>query len=212
MPRQKYTIHLTASDREKLKSIISKGVCPARTITRARILLNIDSSAENRYKTAGLAELFGVSQATVNNLKKAYHEKGIDCIYRKKRSTPPVESKVTGEVEAHLIALACHNPPAGYCRWTLRLLSERMVEMNYIDSISHTTVGKVLKKNALKPHLVEEWCIPKEQSADFVSCMEDVLEVYSRPYDERYPVVCMDEKPLQLLGEAREGRPKAMAH
>ena len=68
-----------------------------------------------------------------------------------------------------------------------------MVEMNYIDSISHTTVGKILKANDLKPHLVEEWCIPKEQSADFAACMEDVLEVYSRPYDERYPVVCMDE-------------------
>ncbi len=132
MPRHKYTIYLPASDKKKLKSIISKGVCPARTITRAQILLNLDSSAENRYNTAGLAKLFGVSQTTVNNLKKAYHEKGIGCIYRKKRNSPPVESKVTGEVEAHLIALACHNPPAGYCRWTLRLLSERMVEMNYI--------------------------------------------------------------------------------
>ena len=80
-----------------------------------------------------------------------------------------------------------------------------MVEMNYIDSISHTTVGKILKANDLKPHLVEEWCIPKEQSADFAACMEDVLEVYSRPYDERYPVVCMDEKPLQLLAHARKG-------
>ena len=116
-----------------------------------------------------------------------------------------MECKITGDIEAHLIALACHNPPEGYCRWTLRLLSERMVELNYIDSISHTTVGKILKENDLKPHLVEEWCIPKEQSADFAACMEDVLEVYSRPYDEHYPVVCMDEKPLQLLAHARKG-------
>ena len=72
----------------------------------------------------------------------------------------------------------------------------KMVQMNYIDSISHTTVGKVLRENDLKPHLVEEWCIPREQSTDFAACMEDVLEVYSRPYDGRYPVVCMDEKPL----------------
>lgn len=129
---------------------------------------------------------------------KEYEVSGIECIYRKKRKTPPVESKITGEVEAHVIAMACHNPPEGYCRWTLRLLSERMVQMNYIDKISHTTVGKILKENSLKPHLVEEWCIPKEQSADFAACMEDVLEVYIRPYDERFPVVCMDEKPLQL--------------
>lgn len=57
--------------------------------------------------------------------------------------------------------------------------------------------------------MVEEWCIPKNQSADFVACMEDVLDVYSRPYDEHNPVVCMDEKPLQLLGEVRKGRRKS---
>lgn len=60
----------------------------------------------------------------------------------------------------------------------------------------------------MKPHIVKEWCIPKEQNADFIACMEDVLEVYSRPYDERYPVVCMDEKPLQLLADARKGHRK----
>ena len=96
---------------------------------------------------------------------------------------------------AHIIAIACCNPPEGYCKWTLRLISEKMVHMNYIDSISHTTVGEVLNKNELLPHLVKEWCIPKEQSADFAACMEDVLEVYSRPYDEHNLVVCMDEKP-----------------
>lgn len=99
-----------------------------------------------------------------------------------------MESKITGEVEAHLIAMACHNPPEGYSRWTLRLLSERMVQINYIDQISHTTVGKILRENSLKPHLVEEWCIPKEQSADFAACME--------------------EQPLQLSAEARQGRRK----
>ena len=209
MPKLKYSIDLSASDKKKLESITSKGAYPTRTIKRAQILLNLDNSAKNKLGLAELARLFDISKTTVSNIKKAYQTNGIGCIYRKKRNTPPVESKVTGEVEAHLIALACHNPPEGYCKWTLRLLSERMVQMNYIDSISHTAVGTVLKKNSLKPHLVEEWCIPKEQSADFVACMEDVLEVYSRPYDERYPVVCMDEKPLQLLGEARKGRRKS---
>lgn len=94
-----------------------------------------------------------------------------------KSMTPPVESKITGNIEAHLIALACHNPPEGYCKWTLRLLSERMVQLNYIDSISHTTVNRILKENDLKQHLAKEWCIPKDQSADFAACMEDVLEV-----------------------------------
>lgn len=205
MPKRKYTINLSISEAKRLKSIISKGVCSARTIKRAQILLSANDSTPCNCSGAELAKLYGVSPNTINNVKKAYLKNGIDCIYRKKRTAPPVERKITGEVEAHLIALACHTPPEGYCKWTLRLLSERMVQMNYIDEISHTTVGTVLKKNSLKPHLVEEWCIPKEQSADFVACMEDVLEVYSRPYDKRFPVVCMDEKPLQLLGEARKG-------
>jgi transposase len=205
MPKRKYTINLSISEAKRLKSIISKGVCSARTIKRAQILLSANDSTPCNCSSAELAKLYGVSPNTINNVKRAYLKNGIDCIYRKKRTAPPVERKITGEVEAHLIALACHTPPEGYCKWTLRLLSERMVQMNYIDEISHTTVGTVLKKNSLKPHLVEEWCIPKEQSADFVACMEDVLEVYSRPYDKRFPVVCMDEKPLQLLGEARKG-------
>jgi transposase len=205
MPKRKYTINLSISEAKRLKSIISKGVCSARTIKRAQILLSANDSTPCNCSGAELAKLYGVSPNTINNVKRAYLKNGIDCIYRKKRTAPPVERKITGEVEAHLIALACHTPPEGYCKWTLRLLSERMVQMNYIDEISHTTVGTVLKKNSLKPHLVEEWCIPKEQSADFVACMEDVLEVYSRPYDKRFPVVCMDEKPLQLLGEARKG-------
>ena len=205
MARRKIIITLSAEDKEILNSVISKGTGPARTIRRAHILLNSDTKGEKQYPTDELADLLNTSKQTVCRVLKEYKVSGIECIYRKKRSTPPVESKVTGEVEAHLIALACHNPPEGYCRWTLRLLSERMAEMNYIDSISHTTIGKVLKENSLKPHLVGEWCIPKEQSADFAACMEDVLEVYSRPYDERYPVVCMDEKPLQLLAHARKG-------
>ena len=167
-----------------------------------------DLCGNDNISISKLLDAVGVSRATFYNILKDYQERGFDCLYRKKRNTPPVEAKITGEVEAHLIALACHTHPEGYCKWTLRLLSERMVQMQYIDSISHTSVGNVMKKNSLKPHLVEEWCIPKEQSADFAACMEDVLEVYSRPYDKAYPVLCMDEKPLQLLAEARRGHRK----
>ena len=209
MPKRKYAVRLTEKEREELGSIVSKGKSASRTIKRAHVLLRLDSNANVKCAIDELHKVLGISRNTVNNILKDYQRRGIECIYRKKRDTPPAEGKITGDVEAHLIALACHAPPEGYCKWTLRLLSERMVQMNYIDSISHTTVGKILRENSLKPHLVEQWCIPKEQSADFAACMEDVLEVYSRPYDERYPVVCMDEKPLQLLGEARKGRRKS---
>ena len=208
MSRQKIIITLSLKDQKFLEQLLSKGTAPARTIRRAQILLNSNRKGKKQYTTEELADLLSTKKQTVSRILQEYEVSGIECIYRKKRKTPPVESKITGEVEAHVIAMACHNPPEGYCRWTLRLLSERKVQMNYIDKISHTTVGKILKENSLKPHLVEEWCIPKEQSADFAACMEDVLEVYSRPYDERFPVVCMDEKPLQLLADARQGRRK----
>ena len=155
MTRQKIIIRLPSEDKDILNSVISKGTSPARTIRRAHILLNSNDESDKQYTTDELADLLNTSKQTVCRVLKEYKVSGIECIYRKKRKTPPVESKVTGDVEAHLIALACHNPPEGYCRWTLRLLSERMVEMNYIDSISHTTVGKILKANDLKPHPTE---------------------------------------------------------
>ena len=167
MSRQKIIITLSLKDQKFLEQLLSKGTAPARTIRRAQILLNSNRKGEKQYTTEELADLLSTKKQTVSRVLKEYKVSGIECIYRKKRKTSPVESKITGEVEAHVIAMACHNPPEGYCRWTLRLLSERMVQMNYIDKISHTTVGKILKENSLKPHLVEEWCIPKEQSADF---------------------------------------------
>ena len=162
MPKRKYAVRLTEKEREELRSIVSKGKSASRTIKRAHVLLRLDSNADAKCAIDELDRVLGISRTTVNNILKDYQRRGIECIWRKKRDTPPVKGKITGDVEAHLIALACHAPPEGYCKWTLRLLSERMVQMNYIDSISHTTVGKVLRENDLKPHLVEEWCIPKE--------------------------------------------------
>ena len=149
MAKRKHTISLTAKERQELSSIVSKGKCASRTVIRAAVLLSLDSNANRRCSINELRKVLCISRSTVNNMLEDYRQRGIGCIYRKKRATPPVEVKITGDVEAHLIALACHAPPEGYCRWTLRLLSERMVQMNYIDSISHTSVGKVLRENDL---------------------------------------------------------------
>lgn len=141
----------------------------------------------------------------MQTVRSSYCEKGVEAtINRKKRETPPVPAKVTGEVEAHVVALACSEPPEGYSKWTLRLLADKTVELGYIDSISHVTISTILK-NELKPNLKKCWCIPPEHNAAFVAAMEDVLEVYSRPYDEAYPVVCMDEKPVQFFADFRTG-------
>lgn len=110
--------------------------------------------------------------------------------------------KIQGDEEARLIALCCSGAPEGRCRWTLELLADKLVSLDIVDSISPQTVGRVLQKNELKPWQKKEWCIP-EASADFVCKMKDVLDVYKRSYDEKRPVVCMDESSKQLTKETR---------
>ena len=114
-----------------------------------------------------------------------------------------IQKKIDGDVEAHLIAMSCSEPPEGYARWSLRLLADKSVELGYIDSISHESVRGVLKKNEIKPWKKEGWVIPPEHNGSFVANMEKVLEVYKRPIDPKNPVVCMDESPKKLIAETR---------
>jgi len=117
-------------------------------IKRAYVILALDSSY-NRIpsKEIDICNLHEISRAGIHKIKDAYLEGGINTIItRKKRATPPVESKIDGDVEAHIIALACMSPPEGYARWTLRLLADKVVEMGFIEDISHVSVGNVLKK------------------------------------------------------------------
>ncbi|WP_406164868.1 hypothetical protein [Streptomyces sp. NBC_00996] len=133
-------------------------------------------------------------------------------IARKKRDLPPVPSPVTGEVEARLIAMACSQPPQGYTRWSLRLLEKHVALAADMPDLDHSTIGRVLKKTELRPHLRKCWTIPPRANAEFAARMEDVLAVYARPYDRARPVVCMDEKPYQLLADARAPLPARPGH
>lgn len=147
MPIQKYEVSLSAKEREQLTKIVKSGKMPARTIMRANILLASDRNGKRPMTVREVALAFNTSPTTVQNVRTAYWEKGLEAtVQRKKRETPPVEAKVTGEVEAHIIALACGDPPKGYSKWTLRLLADKSVKLGYIESISHTQVGRILKK------------------------------------------------------------------
>ena len=147
MPIQEYEISLSATERKELTKIVKSGTMPARTILRANILLAMDKNGKKPMTVQEAAIAFNTSSTTVQNIRTSYGEKGLEAtIHRKKRDTPPVEAKVTGEVEAHIIALACAEPPQGYAKWTLRLLADRTVKLGYIESISHTQVGRILKK------------------------------------------------------------------
>jgi len=148
MAKKKYEINLSTEDRITLTQIIKSGISSARTIMRAQILLNSDNSKGRKPNPVRrLAEVLGTTPATIETVKKEFCEQGLEGVLtRKKRETPPIEPKVTGDVEAHVIAIACMEPPEGYSRWTLNLLADKTVELGYIDSISHMTVKRILKK------------------------------------------------------------------
>lgn len=152
MPRTKSRpVRLDPQDRRRLTAITRTGSHPAQQVRRARILLELDENDPDRPVPTQqtVAERAGVSTDTVVKVSKAYADRGgdaLDTITRKKRLTPPVEPKITGEVEARVVALACSQPPAGYDRWSLRLLEKHVVLVDDIPDLDHSTIGRVLKK------------------------------------------------------------------
>lgn len=150
MPRPKdHVVALTVEDRVKLSRVVSRGTHRARMIMRARVLLELDENARVVPDRRVVAERVGVSEQTVYLVAKRFTETGgnvDDVIRRRKRLTPPVPAKVTGEVEARLIALACTSPPTGYDRWSLRLLEKHVVLTDGLPKLDHSTIGRVLKK------------------------------------------------------------------
>ena len=207
MPRINHSVCLTDEEMEILKAMTHKGSGQsARTIMHANILLLSNDRMGDKKKTnREIAELFDISPTTVNQVRNVYAAQGVEAaLHRKTRLTPPHVSKITGDFEAQVIATALSPAPEGRAKWTLRLLAEYCTEKEYIVSISHAAIGDMLNTNQVKPHLCKYWCTPKEHDAEFVMHMEDVLGIYKREYNPQIPVVCMDEKPVQLLDEIRE--------
>jgi transposase len=148
VPKNKYHVRLTKNERNILLDVISKGSTSAKEIMHANLLLTADESKSKvRKSEVEIATLFHVNQQTVHTIRRRYSEAGLEAaISRKKRETPPIQPKITGEVEAKIIALSCGAPPKGRSRWSLRLLADKAIELQYIDSISHEAVGRLLKK------------------------------------------------------------------
>lgn len=138
-------IYLTTEQRHELEEMVHKGQWPARVQTRARILLLSDRSQGAPHKAAEIAEVLLCSESTVGNVRRRFVQAGLQAaLYDKPR--PGAKPKLTGEVEAQLVLLACSAPPEGQSRWTLRLLAQRLVELEFVESISHVAVRDALKK------------------------------------------------------------------
>jgi transposase len=201
---KRYVVTLTERERAALGQRLAAGTGPARALTHARVLLKSDAGpVGSAWTDAAISTALDVSVSTVERVRKRFVEQGLEAAIRRRLPRREYRRRLDGEQEAHLIALACTSPPMGRRRWTLRLLTGKLVELRYIDGVSYETVRQVLKKNRLKPWLTKRWCIPPEQSGEFVWRMEDILEVYTRPYDPRRPLVCLDEATKQLLADKR---------
>ena len=150
MPRPKeYVVSLTIQERRELEKITRTGTHPARMIIRARILLALDEAGGPVADRRQVAQRLGVSEGTVFRVAKQYDQcagRVDQVVTRKKRVTPPVEPKVTGDVEARILALARTGPPEGRTRWTLRLLEKQVLLTQGIPPVSHTTIAGVLKR------------------------------------------------------------------
>lgn len=146
----KYKVTLTKEEREELMSIIDKGKHSSQKFRNALILLNVDEGEfSNKQTNKTISNVLKVGMRTIDRVKKKFVEEGFKSVLERNTGIRIYEKKADGDFEAHLISLACSKAPEGYARWSLRLLSEKMVELNYVDSISHETIRKVLKKTNL---------------------------------------------------------------
>ena len=138
-------IELKVDERTELEQLIHAGNAPARKQTRVRILLLSDRSQGQKRTDQEVADAVMCSLSTVRNIRRRYMEGGLALALNDK-GWPGAKPKLTGEIEAELTVLACSEPPPGFGRWTLRLLADQMVELGYLDAVSHVTIGEWLKK------------------------------------------------------------------
>ncbi|WP_165253778.1 IS630 family transposase, partial [Paludisphaera soli] len=206
--KDKRLVRLTDDQRTQLEKMIAGGRHAAASLVHARILLKADVGPGGPgLADAAIAEAIECSEGTVARVRKRFAECGLDAALHRRKPTGRQYRKLDGAQEAQLVSLACSAPPDGKARWTLKMLADRLVELEAVDAVSDETVRRVLKKNALKPWLKQQWVIPPKANAEFVCAMEGVLEVYARPRDPRRPVVCADEGGKQLVGDARPPLP-----
>src|SRR5271167_5269932 len=145
---KKYAVRLSDDERQQLATLIRKGSSPAQRLMKARILLKADvSEGGEGWSDNQIIEALETSPSMVYRVRKQLVEEGFEAVLsRKPRATPAVARIFDGEKEAKLIALACSKPPKGRARWTLRLLENKVVELNIVDRASDSTIGRALKK------------------------------------------------------------------
>ncbi len=147
---KRYRVTLSKNEREYLMSVVTKGKHRTQKVLNALILLDCDSGEyqTSRSTNEEIARVLNISMKKIDRVKKRFVEEGFDYAFDKRKANRVYTKKADGDFEAHLVALSCSDPPEGFPRWSLRLLADKAVELNYIDSISHEAVRRILKKTS----------------------------------------------------------------
>jgi len=147
MRKTKYTVMLPDLERAQLRTLIGQGTAPARLLTHARILLKADQGESGPgWADTAIAGAVEVHPATVGRVRRAYVDHGLDAALERKAPTRLYSRRLDGAAEAHLVALACSDPPAGQERWTLRLLADELVRLEVVNTVSHETIRRTFKQ------------------------------------------------------------------
>ena len=143
----RYTVKLLKSEVDELQAIINKGSHTSQTFRVAYILLNCDEGKHSEKVTnEQISKVLKVGMRTIDRVKKKFIEEGFEAVLERRPTQRVYEAKMDGDTEAKLVTLCCSEPPKGFARWSLRLLADKMVELKYVESLSHVTVRTVLKK------------------------------------------------------------------
>ena len=201
MVQEKYGVQLTSEERERLRQLIRSGQHSARVITRARILLRTEEGWSANQVVAAL----DTSQRTVFRTKRRYAEEGLDGVLHDHPQANRYR-KLDDKGEAYLIALACSAAPEGHDRLDPAVAGRPGGGVGVGGVAVPRDGASAAEKNILQPWRKQQWCIPKV-NGEFVAAMEDVLDLYSEPYDPDRPVVCFDETSTQLLADTRPPLP-----
>lgn len=153
MPKVKYRLALTGDEREELEAIVARGKHNSQKVLNALILLNCDEDAPTprTLREQDIADVLHISAMKVHRVKQRFVDEGLQIALDGHKGQRAYERKADGDFEAHLVALSCSEPPPGHVRWSLRLLADKVVELQYVDTISYETVRRVLKKTRSSP-------------------------------------------------------------
>jgi len=150
---KKYIVTLTKDERKTLTALTSKGKHKSQKMLNALILLGCDEGVHqtNRSTNDEISRILNISMRKIDRVKKRFVMESIEVALNGRKKKRVYDKKTDGDFEAHLVAVSCSEPPEGFARWSLRLLADKVVELNYIDSISHESVRRILKKTKSNP-------------------------------------------------------------